>query len=67
MIEMDSKYDNMHTNGIFNALNCINNHVNSYINFMLSFALNFLRRVDPKWMVPPQKSYIKGKNKSVMQ
>ena len=29
------KYDNMHTNGIINALICINNHVNSCINCML--------------------------------
>ena len=29
MIEMHSKYDNMHTNRIFNALICINNHINS--------------------------------------
>ena len=36
MIDMKSKYDNMHTNGIFNALNCINNHVNPCINCMLS-------------------------------
>ena len=35
-IEMHSKYDNMHTNRIFNALNCINNHVNSCKNCMLS-------------------------------
>ena len=27
MIEMYLRYDNMHTNRIFNALNCINNHV----------------------------------------
>ena len=27
MIDMHSKYDNMHTNGMFNALICINNHV----------------------------------------
>ena len=27
MIEMHSKYDNMHTNGMFYALICINNHV----------------------------------------
>ena len=26
MIEMHSKYDNMHTNGMFYALFCINNH-----------------------------------------
>ena len=36
MIDMYLKYDNMHTNGIFNALNCINNHVNLCINCMLS-------------------------------
>ena len=36
MIEMHSKYNNMYTNIIFNALNCINNHVNSCINCMLS-------------------------------
>ena len=27
MIDMNSKYDNMHTNEIFYALICINNHV----------------------------------------
>ena len=32
MIEMHSKYGNMHTNRIFNALNCINNHVKLCIN-----------------------------------
>ena len=31
MINMHLKYDNMHTNGIFNALMCINNHINSYL------------------------------------
>ena len=36
MIEMHSKYDNMHKNRIFNALNYINNHINSFINCMLS-------------------------------
>ena len=38
MIEMHSKYDNMHTNVIFNALNCINNHVNSCINCTISYV-----------------------------
>ena len=33
---MHSKYDHMHTNRIFNALNYINNHVNSCKNCMLS-------------------------------
>ena len=36
MIDMHSKYDNVNTNRIFNALNCINNHVNSCTNFMVS-------------------------------
>ena len=36
MIEIYLKYDNMHTFGMINALNCINNHVNSSINSMLS-------------------------------
>ena len=36
MIDMQLKYDNMHTNGIFNALICVNNHVNSCINCILS-------------------------------
>ena len=36
MIEIYLKYDNMHTFGIINAFNCINNHVNSCINSMLS-------------------------------
>ena len=27
MIKMHLKYDNMHTNGMFYALICINNHV----------------------------------------
>ena len=36
MIEMHLKYDNMHTNRIFNALSCINIPVNSCINCMLS-------------------------------
>ena len=36
MIEMYLKYDNMHANRIFNALNCINNNVNSCTNYMFS-------------------------------
>ena len=40
MIKMHSKYDNMHTNRIFNALNSINNHLNSCINCILSRILN---------------------------
>ena len=39
------KYDNMHTNGTFNALIYINNHVNSCINCMLSIA-NFCRIIE---------------------
>ena len=36
MIDMHSKYDNMHLNGIFNGLICKNNHLNSCINCMSS-------------------------------
>ena len=36
MIDINSKYDNMHKNGVFYALICINNNVNSCINYMLS-------------------------------
>ena len=35
MIDIHSKYDNMHKNVIFYVLICINNHVNSCINCML--------------------------------
>ena len=44
MIEMHSKYDNMHTNKIFNALICNNDHVNSCANFMLSGEKFFYHR-----------------------
>ena len=37
IIDVHSKYDSMHTNGIFDLLICINNHVNSYINCILSW------------------------------
>ena len=42
MIDMHSKYDNMHKKGIFYALICINSHIIMFINFMLSlsFALS---------------------------
>ena len=40
MIDMHSKYDNMHNNGIFYALICINNHIIKCINYMLS-TINF--------------------------
>ena len=36
MIEMHSKYDNMHTNGMFYVLICINNHVLSCYDCILS-------------------------------
>ena len=35
MIEMHSKYHNMHQNGMFYALICINNHIISCINCVL--------------------------------
>ena len=36
MIEIHSKYDNMHINVMFYALICINNHVLSCLDCMLS-------------------------------
>ena len=44
MVDMHSKYDNMHKNGIFYAKICINNHIIICINYMLSprYTLNFL-------------------------
>ena len=38
MMNMYSKYDNMHKNGLNYALKCTNNHVVTIINFMLSVA-----------------------------
>ena len=43
MIEIYLKYDNMHTFGMINALNYINNYVNSSINNMLSLRVKGLR------------------------
>ena len=40
MIDMNSKYDNMHKNVMFYALICINNHVITGINCMLSHSLS---------------------------
>ena len=36
------KHDNMHKNGIFFALICINNHISTSINCMLSYGVSFL-------------------------
>ena len=36
MIDIHSKYDNMHENEMFYVLVCINNHIIICINFMLS-------------------------------
>ena len=35
MIEMHSKYDKMHKNGMFYALICINNHIFACLDCML--------------------------------
>ena len=40
---MQSKYNNMHTNRIFNVLNCINNNVNLCINCMLLGGMQSVR------------------------
>ena len=44
MIDMYLKYDNMHTNELFNAIICINNHLNSCMNCMLS--VTHIRSID---------------------
>ena len=46
MIEMHSKYDNMHINVMFYALNCINNHFLSCYDCMLSDTKS-LESLDP--------------------
>ena len=53
MIDMYSKYDNMYTNGIYNAFICINNHVNSFINCMLSiYTQNLIRCIQMEYFMP---------------
>ena len=42
IIEIYLKYDNMHKNRIFNALNDINNHSNLCTNCMLSITINHI-------------------------
>ena len=37
MIDIHSKYDNMHKNRMFYAKICINNHIIQCINYMLSW------------------------------
>ena len=39
MIDIDSEYDNMHKNGMFYTLICINNHIIMSINCMSSVML----------------------------
>ena len=43
MINIHSKYGNLHKNGVFYALICINNHIITCIDYMLlvDFALEF--------------------------
>ena len=42
MMNMHAKYDNMHRNGILNALMCINNHVNTSKSYMLPMTCDSL-------------------------
>ena len=46
MIDMHSKYDNMHKNGLFDALICINNHIIACVNCMLSSSSYFITFID---------------------
>ena len=41
MIDMPSMYDNMHKNGMFYALICINNHVIINLNCISSSTLGY--------------------------
>ena len=50
MMDIHSKYVNMHTNEKFNTLICVNNHVNSCINYMLSVRGVMRLDVDCKFM-----------------
>ena len=45
MIDMHSKYDNMHKNEMFYTLICINNHVVNCINFTLLIFINEYRNL----------------------
>ena len=40
MIDTHSRHVNIHKNGMFYALFCINNHIMSYIYYMLSMTVN---------------------------
>ena len=54
IIDINSKYDNMHTNGMVYALIYINNHVNSCINYMLSVCIfNFSSYFFTSHMIEP--------------
>ena len=56
MIDMHSKYDNMHKNGMFCALICINNLIIACINYMLSrhqrYIVNGLSYFDYDLRIP---------------
>ena len=50
MIDMHSKYDDMHKNGLFCALMCINNLIIACINYMLSRHQRYIVNVKfPRW------------------
>ena len=44
MIDMHSKYDNMHRNGMFDTLICINNHIIACVSCMLLIS-NYSKRI----------------------
>ena len=57
---MHSKYDNMHINGIFYALFCINNHVLLGSDCMLSLTISFSLwslKIEAISLVKPSKKY----------
>ena len=71
MIDIHSNYDNMHKNGIFYALICINNHVNSFINCLLSLfydcskvfttVTHFIKEIATQYSTTPKILYIDNK------
>ena len=46
MIDMHSKYDNMHMNGMSYALIYINNHIITCINCMLSVGFDWVLKLE---------------------
>ena len=57
MIDMHSKYDNVHKNVIFYALICINNRIIVCSNFMLSINYELLDHMIFEYLIRDIKIY----------